>query len=138
MPQTSPRNNTFAVPTNVVAFAAPADTFMTTFMFVQVAQAAFVLPAGWFTVALLRAEDMGRRQDHVMITRVAGPPIGSFSVWRAPRGRFIVGHLGEVDEDGDSPESGPYRTVEAAVDAIRADIALQLEAWGVAPVPHAA
>ncbi len=138
MPQTSPRNNTFAVPTNVVAFAAPADTFMTPFMFTQVAQAAFVLPEGWFTVALLPDEDMGRRRDHVMITRVAGPPIGSFSVWRAPRGRFIVSHLGEVDEDGDSPESGPYRTVEAAVDAIRADIALQLEAWGVAPVIHAA
>ena len=96
------------------------------------------LPGGWFDISLNPDQDAGTRQDHVMVTRVAGPPVGNFSIWRAPRGRFIVAHLGELDEDGDSPESGPYRTVEAAVDSIRADVEAQLEAWGVAPVPCAA
>ena len=39
---------------------------------------------------------------------------------------------------GDDAESGPYRTIEAAIEAIRVDIGLQLAAWGVMPVSCAA
>ena len=138
MSKVDPDSSASGTPANVVALAVPSDTFVTPFMFDRATDAAQALPAGWYTVALLRHQGAGTRQDHVMLTRVAGPPVGSFSIWRAPRGRFRVCHLGETDVDGDSTESGPYRTVEAAVDAIRADIGLQLAAWGVAPVPCAA
>ena len=120
---------------NVVAFRAPTDISMTLFMFDQVTRAAQSLPVGWFDVSLQRKEDAGARQDHVMLTRIAGPPVGSFSVWRGSRGRFRVIHR---DEAGDGAESGPYRTVEAAVEAIRVDIELRLAAWGVVPASCAA
>ena len=135
MPQAVSRRRACHAQSNVVAFAAPTDAFMTLFMFNQVARATQSLPAGWFDVSLQRKEDAGARQDHVMLTRVAGPPVGSFSVWRGSRGRFRVVHS---DEAGDDAESGPYRTVEAAVEAIRTDIGLRLAAWGVMPVPCAA
>ena len=138
MPQANLKINTSVVRANVVALPIPADTFMTAFMFDQVARAAVALPGGWFDISLNPDQDAGTRQDHVMVTRVAGPPVGNFSIWRAPRGRFIVVHLGESDVAGDISESGPYRTIEAAVDAIRADVELQLAEWGVAPVAFAA
>ena len=132
MPQAVSRRGACHAQSNVVAFAAPIDTFMTLFMFDQVARAAQSLPAGWFDISLQREDDAAKRQDHVMLTRIAGPPVGSFSVWRGSRGRFRVIH---GDEAGDVAESGPYRTIEAAVEAIRVDIGLQLAAWGVMPVP---
>ena len=135
VPQAASENETGRAQHNVVTFAAPADTFMTAFMFDQATQAAQLLPAGWFTVSLVRDMSEGVRQDHVMIIRVAGPPVGSFQLWRGSRGRFRVLHEDEADNVA---ESGPYRTIEAAVEAIRADIGLQLAAWGVMPVPCAA
>ena len=138
MPQAVSTDKNGCARNNVVSFTVPADTFMTAFMFDQATQAAQSLPTGWFTVALVRDAESGTRQDHVMITRVAGPPVGSFQIWRGSRGRFRVVHRNELDEADDVAESGPYRTVEAAVEAIRVDIGLQLAAWGVMPVPCAA
>ncbi len=138
MPQAASIDEIGCAQNNVVAFTAPADTFMTAFMFDQATDAAQSLPAGWFTVALVRDVNEGVRQDHVMIVRVAGPPVGSFQIWRGSRGRFRVIHEGEHGEAEDGSESGPYRTVEAAVDAIRTDIGLRLASWGVMPVSCAA
>ena len=138
MPQAASINETGYTQDNVVALTVPADRFMTAFMFDQATQAAQALPAGWFTVALVRDMKEGVRQDHVMIVRVAGPPVGSFQLWRGSRGRFRVIHEAERGEAEDGSESGPYRTVEAAVEAIRTDIGLRLAAWGVMPVPCAA
>ena len=138
MPEASLKINTSGSRANIVALAIPADTYVTPFMFDQAVDAARALPAGWFTTSLVLHEAGGARKDHVMLTRVAGPPVGNFNICRATRGRFIVVHLGEMDEDGDSPESGPYRTIEAAVEAIRADVEAQMAAWGVMPAPCAA
>lgn len=138
MPKAASIDETGCTDNNVVTFAAPADTFMTAFMFEQATDAAQSLPPGWFTVVLVRDVNEGVRQDHVMIVRVAGPPVGSFQLWRGSRGRFRVIHEAERGEAEDGSESGPYRTVEAAVDAIRTDIGLRLASWGVVPVPCAA
>ena len=138
MPQAALTGESSCAQSNDIAFKAPANTFMTFFMFNQVAQAAQVLPAGWFDVSLQRDEDVEVRRDHVIIKRIAGPPVGSFNVRRGLRGRFRVVHMGESNEAADGAESGPYRTVEAAIEAIRTDIALRLAAWGVMPVARAA
>ena len=138
MPQATSLTENHYAQSNVVALTVPSGSLMTSFMFAQATQAAQTLPSGWFTVALVRDARHEERRDHVMIARIAGPPVGGFEIWRGARGRFCVFHKGELSRAAESEKSGPYRTIEAAMGAIRADIDLQMEAWGVTPVPQAA
>ena len=138
MPQAASSTENRHAQDNVIALTVPTGSFMTSFMFDQATQAAETLPAGWFTVALVRDARHEERRDHVMIVRVAGPPVGDFEIWRGTRGRFCVLHKSELNGAAGSEKSGPYRTVETAMEAIRADIDLQMAAWGVTPISQAA
>lgn len=115
--------------------AAAADTYVSLFMFAAAQRdAAAWLPDGWFDLRLVESEDNGFRLDHIVLERIAGPPIGSFEVWREA-GRFLVERCPEANGWWDDPSRvGRFRSMEEVVKGILAHINGQLVAWKLPPL----
>ncbi len=91
------------------------------------------LPSGWFKPVLVQDEDevAGLREDFVLLDRVGGAPVGSFSVHQASAGCFDV-YAHPEDDSMNSPRSlGQFASTNEALDGIMVDIATTLSVWGV-------
>lgn len=137
MRQATAANITSARSSNVVALPL-AETHVTRAEGRASRQAASVLPP-WFAAVLIEDEDIvaGRRQDHIRLERIAGPPIGCFEIWREARGRLLVYATGEPDEDvADFAEIGRCRSLPAAFEIVRRDLAATIASWGLVLAPR--
>lgn len=124
------------LPSNVVVLPL-AETHVTSKEGTAAMLAAAVLPP-WFAVDLIPDEDTAakRRQDHIRLERIAGPPIGSFEVWRENRRTLVVYATGEPDDAGaDFAEIGRCRSLPEAFEIVRHDLNATVASWGLAMAP---
>ena len=133
MRQATDSTNTSVASGNVVALPLTPDTYITAVEARAAQQAASILPP-WFTVTLIEDEDevANRRQDHLRLERIAGPPIGCFSVLREGRQELVVYATGERDNQwSDHYVVGRCRSLLDALRIVRDHLDTTIASWNL-------
>jgi hypothetical protein len=89
------------------------------------------LPAGWFQVRTITADDPGGLQQHTyaVLEQIGGPAIGAGFTIRRRQDRFVVGH--RQDEQAEAESWPAVRTIEEAMQSVQHYIHDTLTTWGL-------
>jgi len=89
------------------------------------------LPAGWFRVRAITADDPSGLQQHTyaVLEQIDGPAIGAGFTIKRQQDRFIVGYRHE--EQGEEESWPAVRTIEEAMQSVQYCIHDTLTTWGL-------